>query len=223
MKFEISAPEMARLLGGTHRSICKDVTREQLCRLMLSVDGEQLIAVATDGHRLAKYATKCLPHTDTPDTCLISLAVVKDLYRAIKKMKGGVVIVDTSDRSIRVSGGAKGGFVFNYPAHDGVIFPPYRQVIPQMEGDREGVRYMAVNPVYLADAGAAFSDASSDGWKEPTLRMEFGGELDPILLTDPQTPELTMVVMPMRIGSPGYAINASQDRPSRKLAKTRAA
>lgn len=200
MKFEIEVSALRRLIGATIRSISTDETREALNSLYLELGERTLTAVSSDGHRLAKFAVNV--DGIEPGSCLISRYTVLDLQRAIKKLTVGIVSFDSSDRSIHV---APSNTTFIFSDRSDYEFPPYEQVMPTMDPEREGLRWMNLNASYLADAGAAFVDASEMSIKrEPGLRIEFVGELEATRITNPHVPELVIVLMPMRLDGPGY-------------------
>ena len=206
MMIELSIDEAKRLLGGTVRSISRDETRRALNSLLLECNGLGVVAVSSDGHRLARFTL--LPMsvpTNEAGSVLLPLAIVLDVQKAIKKHGKyagvGWVRIDTATRTVSVSTGVS----FTYPDHDGVEFPPYRQVIPTYELGRPGRRFIGINADYLTDAQAAFHDACGT---RGGVTLEFGeSELDPITVrgSDRLGSDLLIVVMPMRTDEPDSA------------------
>lgn len=207
MKLEISVPELRRIIGATIRTISKDESREAINSLYLSLDGDTLTAASTDGHRLAKYTRKLEApmggETRESGTCLISRYTIEEVQRLIKKMAVGVVRIDTTTREIFI---APKNVRFLYPDRSECTFPPIERVIPEIDEERNGLRWMCVSTKYLAEAAAAFSDALElKKGDEPAMCVQLGhGELDPMLVTVPDSPELVIVLMPMRTREPGY-------------------
>lgn len=136
---------------------------------------------------------------EAPAVVLLPLAVVLNVQKAIRKMKFGVVRIDTATRVVDVPTVAS----FPYPKHDDETFPPWRQVLPDMKDHgRPGVRWVGVNGTYLGEAQAAFCDAAGSGKSGQVMMIEFSGELDPTRITASGS-DLEIVVMPARTDGPG--------------------
>lgn len=217
MIIELSVDEMKRLIGATIRTISTDETRRALNCLCLEASGIALTALSTDGHRLARYALSPLevPTTES-GAVLIPLSIVKDLQRAIKKEKVGTVTIDTGKIgaetvAIEVR---PAGVSFRFPKRaDDVQFPPWRQILPKHDQDRAGVRWVGVNAYYLADAQEAFNDATAGRHSLGCVQVEFGGELDPMVVSSDTCRNLTIIVMPARV-KPDYPAVRPEPEPA---------
>jgi hypothetical protein len=219
MKLEISVQELRRIIGATIRSISKDEKRAALNSLYLSLDGDMLTAASTDGHRLAKYTRKLddgAPGSRAKGSCLISRYTVEQVQRQIKKMTVGLVTIDTTKRTIDI---APSNVRFIYADRDEVEFPPLDAVIPNIDTERDGLRWFCLSTTYLAEAGAAFADVLElRKSREPAVRVEMtGGQLDPVLLTEAGAPELVIVLMPQRADEPGYPARKPDPKPATVL------
>jgi DNA polymerase III sliding clamp (beta) subunit (PCNA family) len=220
MKVELSVQEMRRIIGATIRSISKDESRQALNSLYLSLDGDTLIAASSDGHRLAKYVRKLDGATEgekrESGSCLVSRYTVEEVQRQIKKMTVGVVRIDSATRSIDI---APSNVRFLYADRSECTFPPIDAVIPTIDEERPGLRWIGIDTRYLADAAAAFRDVlEMKRTEEPAMCVEpTGAELDPIRLTEEGAPELVIVLMPMRVRDPGYPAIKPAPKPASAL------
>jgi DNA polymerase III sliding clamp (beta) subunit (PCNA family) len=220
MKLELGVQELRRIIGATFRSISKDESREAMNSLYLSLDGDNLTAASTDGHRLARYTRKLDAATPgevrESGSCLISRYAVEQVQRQIKRMTVGIVTIDTAKRTIDI---APSNVRFIYADRTEFEFPSIDAVIPAIDTERDGLRWFCLSTRYLAEAGAAFADVLElKKTSEPSVRVEMtGGELDPVLLTEAGAPELVIVLMPQRTDEPGYPARKPEPKPAALL------
>jgi DNA polymerase-3 subunit beta len=127
--FTLQAKTLAGLIAATQFAISTEETRYYLNGIFLhettGEEGPRLTAVATDGHRLARF------HTLAPEGCagmpgvIIPRKAVAEIARLIDKAKDDVA-VSLSATKIRIE---VEGFTFTSKLIDGT-FPDYQRVIP---------------------------------------------------------------------------------------------
>ena len=124
-RFEIAADVLRGMIQRTRFAISTEETRYYLNGIYLHARADDLVAVATDGHRLAEISTP-LPvgAADMPGAIVPRKAV--SLLREV--LGRGAAAVQVSISSLRVQF-ASDGFVVNAKAIDGT-YPDYAGVIP---------------------------------------------------------------------------------------------
>jgi hypothetical protein len=185
----------------------KDVTREHLNGVLVSMTSLYLTLASTDGHRLLESrcseSTECVG--ELHDTILPLAGVVGMIatLKAAKKAK-----VETCELSFDSPANrwslAVGDSAANYGGSARETqFPPYSKVIPPLSREPElgqTLTHIGVNAEYMQDLTRVFPARGKGG--ETPVRMAWGGQLDPLRF-DCETPSLCLtqvyVVMPMRV------------------------
>jgi DNA polymerase-3 subunit beta len=158
-EFTISAGKLRELIGAVRFAISHDDARFYLHGIHLHTMGDQLVAVATDGHRLAKYTMLAPSGLD----CSLGIIVPKKTIENILKVidtKSDVVISFSNER-IRV---ACGSTVLISKLIDG-SFPDYQRVIPS--------EFSTTAVVDIRDLTAALDRISSVAEKGRATRFSF--------------------------------------------------
>lgn len=120
---QINAGDFLNLLNKTKFAMSNEEMRFHLCGVYLhNNDAGDLIAVATDGHRLAKMTMET--SVDVAGV-IIPRKTVERLVKVLECVDGDVTL-DTSETKMRVSGE---GFSITSKVVDGT-FPDYSRVIP---------------------------------------------------------------------------------------------
>ncbi|WP_196139791.1 DNA polymerase III subunit beta [Aliikangiella sp. G2MR2-5] len=126
-KFEIEAGQLKSLFDKTQFAMAHQDVRYYLNGMLLEVNGDKLVSVATDGHRLALSKVQ------------LNQSVTEELVQAIIPRKGileagkllsapdQVCIVELSSNHIKIT---QGDFVFISKLIDG-RFPDYDKVLPR--------------------------------------------------------------------------------------------
>jgi DNA polymerase-3 subunit beta len=129
ISFTLPAPALAEIIAKTRFAISSEETRYYLCGIFLHpimVDGVQLLhAVATDGHRLARYRLQAPEGSAAMPAIIIPTKTVGEVARLIDKSKEDVAIT-LSPTKIRFT---VGDFVLTSKLIDGT-YPDYQRVIP---------------------------------------------------------------------------------------------
>lgn len=125
--FTLPAPTLARMLERVQFAISNEETRYYLNGVFLRVAGGRIVAVATDGHKLAKIETEApeqVAALDMPGVIVPRKAVAETL-RLIEKIDGDVEISIETNRI----GFAARGATLTTKLIDGT-YPDYSRVIP---------------------------------------------------------------------------------------------
>ncbi len=128
IKFSLSKDILDNLLGKTHFAMSSEETRYYLNGIYLhSKDegGKKLVAVATDGHRLAKAEAEAPEGCDLPDGIIVPRKAILEIRELIKGAEGGIDIA-LSDSKICFE---IGSLTLLSKLVDGT-FPDYERVIP---------------------------------------------------------------------------------------------
>ena len=138
--FEIDQEKLTKLLANTEFAMAQQDVRYYLNGLLLEIANDTLVAVATDGHRLAFDETKIKTKIDQPKQIIVPRKGVTELIRLLQTTK--------ETTSIRISKNhiqAKTGHLaFTSKLIDGK-FPDYQKVIPEpseaiVVADREALK-----------------------------------------------------------------------------------
>lgn len=127
--FDIEARDLLAGLQCTSYAASKDVARPHLNGVFLQHDGEKLIAVATDGHRLAvhDFGNVGAELDELKDGVILGRDGVLSLQAILRSRDGDVTI--GVGRTVSASIGST---QLIFPVLDG-SFPDYRQVIPRKD------------------------------------------------------------------------------------------
>jgi DNA polymerase-3 subunit beta len=129
LSLDISSSVLKRMLDKTAFAMAQQDVRYYLNGVMLELGSRGLTAVATDGHRLARMTeaveTGVSDEDERRQVILPAKAVVE--LRRLLALQDGLVRVELSDRSIRVS---FGDAVLVSKLVDG-RYPEYERVIPR--------------------------------------------------------------------------------------------
>lgn len=128
LRFEAPAEQLKRVLEKTAFAMASQDVRYYLNGLLLELDGQSLIAVATDGHRLAKLVTELKTEVPTEGEVrqvIVPAKTVMELKRLLPS-DDQMVQVELSSRTLRVSFDSR---VLSSKLVDG-RYPEYGRVIP---------------------------------------------------------------------------------------------
>lgn len=123
-RFTIPAETLGSLLGKTTFAISNEETRYYLNGVFFHAVDDMLVAVATDGHRLAKATANLPDGAGGMPGVIVPRKAVAELQRLCEA--GGNAFVEVSSTKIRV---AIGAVVLTSKLIDG-SFPDYGRVIP---------------------------------------------------------------------------------------------
>jgi len=130
VRFELEQAVLRRLLEKTAFAMAQQDVRYYLNGVMLELSAEGIVAVATDGHRLAKAAAALEPGTieglSEPMQVIVPSKTVLELKRLLGQ-EPGTVGVDLSARTLRLTMGVT---VLTSKLVDG-RYPEYDRVIPK--------------------------------------------------------------------------------------------
>ncbi len=175
MKINFLEPqEFKKALKFCETAQSKEATRYYLQGTCLDWDGKELVAVATDGHRLLAYTFEHVEVEGDPEKVIISTADTKVLLMC------DITSIDSEGNFIN---GPNIKFI------DG-NFPDWRRVLPGKPGAQETVR---LNHKYLTDMGKA---AKAIG--RQTYSMTFSPDHGPVSI-DFGLPNVKGLIMPMRV------------------------
>ena len=225
MKLSLRATSLARTLAATHAAVSTDETRPHLNSLRIeATEGDALIAVATDGHRLHAVRVAC--DVDAIGEVLIpsdSVSMMRQtLARALKgqaketRIKDGKAVSVVNHTPMVATLARKEGDSFlTFTVGETSIqirptdatFPPWEQVIAVPAGAR--LAYANVAPHYMRDAFACAELFATDDLQSasaictaPSARKgDDEGSLDPVRVeaTRSNGDFFYALMMPMRV------------------------
>ena len=126
VEFSLPQSELKELIDKTQFSMAQQDVRYYLNGLMLEISANNLLSVATDGHRLALCEMPCTVDTEESRQIIIPRKGISELSR----------LLDDSDTEAHVRIGSNHirvtvpGFIFTSKLIDG-RFPDYQRVVPQ--------------------------------------------------------------------------------------------
>lgn len=123
--FALPQQELKTLLEKTHFCMAQQDVRYYLNGLLLELSGEQVRAVATDGHRLALGEARVSTRSDAPHQVIVPRKGVQEIVRFLEP-KEDAVEIQLSANHLRMN---LGDIVFTSKLIDG-RFPDYNKVIP---------------------------------------------------------------------------------------------
>lgn len=175
----LSLPEhsLRRLIDKTAFAMAQQDVRYYLNGLLWDFKGDTLIAVATDGHRLAKYMTPLDTPVATPLQAIVPYKTVLELKRQLKGTDAPVEVA-VGERYLQL---AAGDWTLTSKLVDG-RFPDYERVIP---APTEQVATAQVAPLQRALARAAI--LSNDKYRG--VRLDFAPGVLRITATNPDQEE----------------------------------
>ncbi|MGE0582956.1 MAG: DNA polymerase III subunit beta [Steroidobacteraceae bacterium] len=135
----VPQPEFRRLIDKTHFSMAQQDVRYYLNGLLIETDGNNLRAVATDGHRLAICECNLEGKAKSPQQVIVPRKGVLELQRLLGSEGSIELTIGTNHIRAQI-----GDVRFTSKLIDG-RFPEYGRVIPAsptriVEGDRESLR-----------------------------------------------------------------------------------
>lgn len=162
--FEFSLPqeEFLLLLSKTHFAMAQQDVRYFLNGLCLFAQGEEIKAIATDGHRLALFElTSELPNREEGMSVILPRKGVLELMRLLEPVDEKVSVVIGSNH-FRVK---SPDFIFTCKLIDGK-FPDYRSVLP-----KKGARKLQIDRSHLKEALSRAAILSNEKLK--SVRFNF--------------------------------------------------
>ena len=153
-KFSLEAGDIARVIDKTRFAISSEETRYYLNGIFVHAaddDGPVLRAVATDGHRLARYELPLPSGAADMPGIIIPRKAINELRKLIDD-SGSTVEVALSDTKIRFE---TDGIVLTSKLIDGT-FPDYNRVIPQ--GNDKSLILHGADFAHAVDRVATISD-----------------------------------------------------------------
>lgn len=129
--FTLPGKALARLIGDTAFAISTEETRYYLNGIYFHTDGPNLVAVATDGHRLAKSTLFAPEGAGGMPGIIVPRKTIGEVQKLIKAAPGDICI-SLSAHKIRFEAE---GYILTSKLVDGT-FPDYQRVIPQKNAGR---------------------------------------------------------------------------------------
>ncbi len=154
VEFTIEAQDLARVIDKTRFAISNEETRYYLNGIYVHAatdDGNVLRAVATDGHRLARYELPLPSGASEMPGIIVPRKAVNEIRKLVEE-GSGVVEVALSDTKIRFE---CDGIVLTSKLIDGT-FPDYNRVIPQ--GNDKSLILHGSDFAHAVDRVATISD-----------------------------------------------------------------
>ena len=174
-QFEMAAADMTQLIDSVRDAISTEETRYYLNGVFMHAVEEQLIAAATDGHRLAKYVMDVPDGAGGMPDIIVPRKAVGVIDALMDQAEGGKIDVAVNATKIRVAAGMA---TLTSKLIDGK-FPDYNRVIPA-----SNERALWFDPASLAQAVDRVVVVAS----EKTKAVKFDLAKDVVTLTV-QSPE----------------------------------
>ena len=140
-RFEIESQALKGLFDKTQFAMAQQDVRYYLNGMLIELDGNKLLTVATDGHRLA--LSKLVLNQSVTDVLVQVIIPRKGVMEASKLMSStdGISVVEVNNNHIRIT---LGEFIFTSKLIDG-RFPDYDKVLPKnaeriLISDRESIK-----------------------------------------------------------------------------------
>ena len=140
-KFHIKSQTLKELIDKTQFAMAQQDVRYYLNGMLFEIDGNKLLTVATDGHRLA--LSKLYLDESATDDLVQAIVPRKGVMEAAKLLSSSdnTCKVELNSNHIRIS---LGGYVFTSKLVDG-RFPDYDKVLPKnaeriLVSDRESIK-----------------------------------------------------------------------------------
>lgn len=125
-RFELEGEDLSRMLARVRYAISTEETRYYLMGIYFhQVDG-QLLAVSTDGHRLARTAKEAPENGASFDGVILPRKFIGEVLKIVDEVEGKVVI-EMSPTKVRFT---LGDAILTSKVIDGT-FPDYNRVIPK--------------------------------------------------------------------------------------------
>ncbi|MFT6156589.1 MAG: DNA polymerase-3 subunit beta [Neolewinella sp.] len=128
-RFTISTSEFKKILGATSFSMATQDVRYYLNGILLEIEGNNLVAVATDGHRLAKSETTLDSHHPEKHQIIVPRKAIQEIGRLLNSVEenddNATVKVELNKKHVRLSAGDT---VITSTLING-NFPEYRSIL----------------------------------------------------------------------------------------------
>lgn len=128
VEFTLPTAVLARVLQCTHFAMSQQDVRVFLNGLFLDFDAEGLVAVATDGHRMA-IARCALNVGDQRHRLLIPRKAIQDMLRLLQSISDEQITLSASEMHVKL---VTEQYTFSSKLVE-ARFPPYTKAIPRMQ------------------------------------------------------------------------------------------
>lgn len=198
--------DITKIVRGL-RAVALATCGEKFPDMLIDVVDGELHFVATDGCWLVEWQHDVGRSTENArvGVCGLSLAAaIPTLIRFEQAQEaqgdlllgGGAAFVEDGVKPIRIEH-ALGAVTVNGAALSGLTFADKYEALMRPKRHPAPAQYFAGTAAYLAKVAEAFKIVG--GTADPHLLLRAGGATDPIHVTSPTIPELTAVVMPLRV------------------------
>jgi DNA polymerase III sliding clamp (beta) subunit (PCNA family) len=174
--------------------------RQNLQGICFDVRETKTYILGSDGHRLSKYDLVAVPEGGT-GSFLLDYDDTKSLLAILKQEAKGKL-----DYPVRIEIGSN--VKFKFLMSETVVrfgsneFPPWERIIDSANTNNEPCNDLCLNPFYFADIHKSFGIKKSDENPRIIIKTNIIDNDDiagPVRFTSPNVPELTIVIMPVRI------------------------
>jgi hypothetical protein len=222
---EVSLPLdlVYRAISSVSIASSSDDTRPHLCGVHVRYEGDVVNFAATNGHWLAVFCVRVDDENGEPmnwkrgEFHLTNDAVkrlIKEMKWIRQKWKS---LID--GQQITFKPGRKkyvhmiGVLEMELVTHDD--FPELKKVLPAKMPKKRSGGVFTIAPQYLRKCAMAIEAACDGSFKPDSVRFEVCGDtvLDPLIITSPLVPELTILTMPVRIDE-GLTKTTASARPA---------
>ncbi|MCI0561718.1 MAG: DNA polymerase III subunit beta [Nitrososphaera sp.] len=174
LEVKIKAPILSRVIAKTQFAMAQQDVRFFLNGLLMHLDGENLVAVATDGHRLALSGTPLKTAEQRNSQVIVPRKAVQELMRMLDH-RDEEVVIRIGENHIQVGIGSQR---LTAKLIDG-SFPDYRRAIPG-----SGDHVARINREQLAQALYRLSILSDEKYR--SIRAELSKECMKLSARNPE-------------------------------------
>ena len=128
ISFTMGIQQLYEMLDKTHFAASNDETRHSLSGINLKIDGKQIVAAATDGHRLARFELTMQTEAQKSCSIIIPKKTIMELTKILKEETGDVT-VSISENKIKFQMET----IIIVSKLIGGSFPQYESVIPDFD------------------------------------------------------------------------------------------
>jgi DNA polymerase III sliding clamp (beta) subunit (PCNA family) len=187
--------ETLKAIVNSFNVTSEDATRYHIMNVLVKAASNDVIIVATDGHKLSelKLNDKDFASLIDVDNYLVTpdqLKVIKLILKEYKNLES--IPVTKQDKELSINPPGLGiNVILKTDKSLNIEFPDYQKILPKYEGD--DVSVIAFNPEYLLELFKALKDANT---KCSGVKLTFKGKTGAILV---QVGDNKGVLMPMRL------------------------
>jgi DNA polymerase III sliding clamp (beta) subunit (PCNA family) len=193
MKFRANIKDLYTALNAALIHASKDYNRPHMHCVCISIKDDSCHVVGTDGQRLAVYKLTIVPEEkDIDREYLLNYDDVKTLIPILKKdLKTDFTVpieIDSDQVDVLLPMNRISIRTVDQSS------PPWQTILEHLPKNKKSKGLVGLNAFFMRDVIKAFGCK-----KDEAISIQVNDELDPVIITAPKQPNLTIIIMPMRI------------------------